>query len=56
MPFQHIGIPGLILLLILALIIFGLNKLPDLGRTFGKTIREFRTATMVLIHFPSERR
>ncbi|WP_028986755.1 twin-arginine translocase TatA/TatE family subunit [Thermicanus aegyptius] len=55
MPFQNIGIPGLILLLILALIIFGPNKLPELGRAFGKTIREFKTATNEMFNEKSDK-
>lgn len=34
----------LLLILIVVLIIFGPGKLPDVGRAFGKTIREFRRA------------
>ncbi|MGZ9583839.1 twin-arginine translocase TatA/TatE family subunit [Paenibacillus marinisediminis] len=37
-----IGIPGIILLLILALLLFGPNKLPELGRAFGRTLKEFK--------------
>jgi sec-independent protein translocase protein TatA len=37
--------PGLILILIVALVIFGPNKLPEIGRAFGKSIREFKKAT-----------
>jgi sec-independent protein translocase protein TatA len=42
---SNIGFPGLILILILALIIFGPSKLPEVGRAFGKTLREFKSAT-----------
>ncbi|GHH96792.1 twin-arginine translocase TatA/TatE family subunit [Neobacillus kokaensis] len=42
---SNIGMPGLILILVLALIIFGPNKLPEIGRAFGKSIREFKRAT-----------
>lgn len=38
----NIGVPGLILILIVALLLFGPNKLPELGRAFGKTLREFK--------------
>lgn len=38
----NIGVPGVILLLILALLLFGPNKLPELGRAFGRTLREFK--------------
>ena len=39
-----IGAPELIIILVAVLIIFGPGKLPDLGRTLGKSIREFRTS------------
>lgn len=42
---QNIGIPGLILIIMLALIIFGPSKLPEIGRAFGSTLREFRQST-----------
>ncbi|ARU63438.1 twin-arginine translocase TatA/TatE family subunit [Tumebacillus avium] len=45
----NIGIPGLILILILALIVFGPSKLPELGRAVGKTLSEFKTATRSLV-------
>jgi sec-independent protein translocase protein TatA len=41
---SNIGVPGLILILVLALIIFGPNKLPEIGRAVGKSIREFKRA------------
>ncbi|WP_373229433.1 twin-arginine translocase TatA/TatE family subunit [Cohnella sp.] len=49
MPFGNIGIGGLILILIIALIIFGPSKLPELGRAFGRTLSEFKTATRELV-------
>jgi sec-independent protein translocase protein TatA len=42
---SNIGVPGLILILVLALIVFGPNKLPEIGRAVGKSIREFKRAT-----------
>lgn len=42
---SNIGFPGLILILVLALIIFGPNKLPELGRAAGRTLKEFKSAT-----------
>ena len=42
---SNIGIPGLILILVLALIIFGPQKLPDIGRAFAQTLREFKKST-----------
>lgn len=41
----NIGFPGLILILIVALIIFGPNKLPEIGRAAGNTLREFKKST-----------
>ncbi|WP_011066138.1 twin-arginine translocase TatA/TatE family subunit [Oceanobacillus iheyensis] len=43
--FSNIGFPGLILILIVALIVFGPNKLPEIGRAFGTTLKEFKNAS-----------
>jgi TatA/E family protein of Tat protein translocase len=40
-----LGIPELIFIFVLALLIFGPKKLPELGRTFGKSMAEFRRAS-----------
>ncbi|WP_226034744.1 twin-arginine translocase TatA/TatE family subunit [Aquibacillus saliphilus] len=37
-----IGIPGLILILVIALIVFGPKKLPEIGKATGQTLREFK--------------
>lgn len=42
---SSIGVPGLILILILALVLFGPKKLPELGRAVGHTLKEFKSAT-----------
>ncbi|PWU68687.1 MULTISPECIES: twin-arginine translocase TatA/TatE family subunit [Gracilibacillus] len=39
---SSIGIPGLILILIIALVIFGPKKLPEIGKATGQTLREFK--------------
>ncbi len=39
-----IGMPELIIILVIALIIFGPRKLPDLGSSLGKAIRDFKKA------------
>ncbi|WP_309119761.1 twin-arginine translocase TatA/TatE family subunit [Paenibacillus sp.] len=41
---SSIGIPGLILIFILALILFGPSKLPELGKAFGTTLKEFKNS------------
>lgn len=40
-----IGTTELVIILILALIIFGPGKLPDVGKAIGKSFREFRRAS-----------
>lgn len=40
-----IGIPELILILVLALIIFGPGKLPEVGKAIGRGLSEFKKAT-----------
>ena len=45
----NIGVPGLILIIILALIIFGPKKLPEMGRAMGQTLKEFKRSTKGLI-------
>ena len=42
---SNIGVPGLILILVIALIIFGPKKLPEIGRAVGQTLREFKKIT-----------
>ncbi len=40
-----IGLPELIVILVLALIIFGPGKLPDVGKAVGKALNEFKKAS-----------
>lgn len=46
---QSIGVPGLILILVIALVIFGPSKLPEIGRAFGNTLKEFKKSTRELV-------
>lgn len=46
---SNIGIPGLILVLVIALIIFGPSKLPEIGKAFGSTLKEFKKSTRELV-------
>ena len=43
--FGSIGMPELIIIFVIALIIFGPRKLPELGRSLGKSIGEFKRAS-----------
>ena len=43
--FGSIGMPELVIILVIALIIFGPRKLPELGRSLGKSIGEFKRAS-----------
>ncbi|MFN8671838.1 MAG: twin-arginine translocase TatA/TatE family subunit [Candidatus Sericytochromatia bacterium] len=40
-----IGAPELILILIIALVIFGPGKLPEIGKAVGKSLTEFKKAS-----------
>jgi sec-independent protein translocase protein TatA len=41
----NIGLPELLIVLVIALVVFGPQRLPEMGRQLGQTIREFRAAT-----------
>jgi TatA/E family protein of Tat protein translocase len=41
----NIGLPELLIIVAIALIVFGPNKLPELAKAFGKAMREFKKAT-----------
>ena len=40
--FGNIGFPELLIIFIIALLVFGPKKLPEVGRSIGKALREFR--------------
>lgn len=40
--FGNIGLPELLIILVIALLIFGPKKLPEVGKSLGRAIREFR--------------
>lgn len=39
------GIPELVIILVIVILIFGANRLPEIGRGIGKGIRNFKEAT-----------
>jgi len=43
--FGSIGMPELVIIFVIALIIFGPRKLPELGKSLGKSINEFKRAS-----------
>jgi len=47
--FGSIGMPGLIIILVIVLILFGPKKLPEIGSAVGKTFSEFKKSTKGLI-------
>ena len=46
----NIGLSELILILVIALIIFGPGKLPSVGAAIGKSLREFKKASRELVN------
>ena len=43
--FGSLGLPELIIILLIIILIFGANRLPEIGRGIGKGIRNFKDAT-----------
>ena len=48
--FGSIGMPELLIIFTVALIVFGPRKLPELGRSLGKSLQEFKRASNELKH------
>mgnify|MGYP002401402384 CR=1 FL=1 len=55
MSLGNIGFPGLILILVVALIVFGPSKLPELGRAAGRTLKEFKDSVNGLMDDKDEK-
>ena len=47
--FSGMGVTELVLILVIALVVFGPGKLPDVGKALGKSIREFKNAEKNII-------
>ena len=43
--FGPIGMPEMIIIMVIALIVFGPRKLPELGRSLGRSLNEFKRAS-----------
>jgi sec-independent protein translocase protein TatA len=52
MGLGNIGASGLLLILIVLLFVFGPSKLPEIGKSFGKSLREFRSAARGILDEP----
>lgn len=52
----NIGPTGLILIILVALLLFGPSKLPELGRAFGRTLREFKNGAKEILEDDSDRK
>jgi len=44
-----IGVPELIIILVVALVVFGPKKLPEIGKSLGSAMREFRRASREIV-------
>ena len=42
---MNLGLPELLVILAMIILVFGANRLPDLGRGIGRAIRNFKEAT-----------
>ena len=43
--FGSLGMPELVIIFVIALIVFGPRKLPELGKSLGKSLAEFKRAS-----------
>jgi sec-independent protein translocase protein TatA len=51
---MNLGIPETIVLVIVGLLIFGPKRLPELARSAGRAIREFKSALVSVTELPPE--
>ena len=41
----HLGVPELLIILVIIILVFGVGKLPQIGKALGQGIRQFREGT-----------
>jgi len=41
----HLGVPELLIIMVIIILVFGVGKLPQIGKALGQGIREFREGT-----------
>ena len=44
----HLGVPELLIIMVIIILVFGVGKLPQIGKALGQGIREFREGTQGL--------
>jgi len=49
-----IGVPGLIIILVIVLVLFGPKKLPEIGSAVGQTLSEFKKSAKEVMNEPDE--
>lgn len=54
MSLASIGLPGLIIILVIILILFGPRKLPEIGSAVGQTLAEFKKSTREIMEDDSK--
>jgi sec-independent protein translocase protein TatA len=50
-----LGVPELIIILVIVILIFGVNKIPQLGKGIGEGIRNFKSAIKAVHEDPDEK-
>ncbi|MCS7102347.1 MAG: twin-arginine translocase TatA/TatE family subunit [Candidatus Korarchaeum sp.] len=56
MQFGTIGLPEILIIILIALILFGPKKIPELARAMGEAVREFRRASSQIIEEDESRK
>jgi sec-independent protein translocase protein TatA len=51
----NIGMPELLVVLVIVVLIFGVNKIPQLGKGIGEGIRNFKSAIKAIHEDPEEK-
>jgi sec-independent protein translocase protein TatA len=50
-----LGVPELLIILVIVILIFGVNKIPQLGKGIGEGIRNFKSAIKAVHEDPDEK-
>jgi sec-independent protein translocase protein TatA len=50
-----LGVPELLIILVIVILIFGVNKIPQLGKGIGEGIRNFKSAIKAVTEEPEEK-